>query len=61
MSGADTSLSQGPPAATPVHEQVTVPPSRDPTPMLAPHTHDELLVNQNLPSNSSRLQSFLYQ
>ncbi|KAG2044435.1 hypothetical protein BDR03DRAFT_1004750 [Suillus americanus] len=33
-SGADTSVSQGPPAATPVHEQVTVPPS--PTPAAAP-------------------------
>lgn len=34
VSGADTSLSQGPLAATPVHEQVTVPPS--PAPAAAP-------------------------
>jgi Wiskott-Aldrich syndrome protein len=34
VSGADTSVSQGPPAATPVHEQVTVPPS--PAPAAAP-------------------------
>lgn len=34
VSGADTSLSQGPSAATPVHEQVTVPPS--PAPAAAP-------------------------
>jgi hypothetical protein len=27
VSGADTSVSQGPPAATPVHEQMSVPPS----------------------------------
>lgn len=33
VSGADTSVSQGPPAATPVHDQVTVPPS--PTPAAA--------------------------
>lgn len=34
VSGADTSVSQGPPVAIPVHEQVTVPPS--PTPAAAP-------------------------
>jgi Wiskott-Aldrich syndrome protein len=34
VSGADTSVSQGPPTATPVHEQVIVPPS--PAPAAAP-------------------------